>query len=98
MNLCVDDSNPLLKDGLRLVDLELGLEVVEVVGVAAAVGSTAGVGEFELLVDNLLARRAPGIVSISSRGKAIGLWAYLSWKETTHQLPRPPPFFLVFWV
>ena len=50
----------LLEDGLRLVDLELGLEVMEVVGVAAAVGAATSVGELELLVDDLLARRAPG--------------------------------------
>lgn len=50
----------LLKDGLGLVDLELGLEVMEMVRVAAAVGAAASVGELELLVDDLLARRAPG--------------------------------------
>lgn len=49
----------LLKDGLGLVDLELGLEVMEMVRVAAAVGAAASVGELELLVDDLLARRAP---------------------------------------
>jgi len=49
----------LLEDGLRFVELELGLEVVEVVGVATAIGTTTGVDEVELLVDNLLAHITP---------------------------------------
>jgi len=49
----------LLEDRLGLIELELGLEVVQVVGVAAAVGTATGVGEVELLIDNLLASSAP---------------------------------------
>lgn len=49
----------LLKDGLGLVELELGLEVLEVVGIAGRVGSTASVGEVELVVKNLITRVAP---------------------------------------
>ncbi len=49
----------LLKDGLRFVELELGLEVPEVVGVAAAVGAATGIGEVEGLVDNLLKGTTP---------------------------------------
>lgn len=49
----------LLKDGLGLVELELGLEVLEVVGIAGRVGSTASVGEVELVVKNLVTRVAP---------------------------------------
>lgn len=49
----------LLKDRLRLVELELGLEVLEVVGIAGRVGSTASVGEVELVVKNLITRVAP---------------------------------------
>lgn len=49
----------LLEDGLGLVELELGLEVLQVVGVAAAVGATAGIDKVELVVDDFLARSAP---------------------------------------
>jgi hypothetical protein len=51
--------NSLLKDGFGLVELELGLEVLQVVGVATAVGTTAGVGPVELLINNLLASASP---------------------------------------
>ena len=51
----------LLKDGLGLVDLELGLEVGEVVGEVAAVGATTGVGEGEALVSDFLAEAAPSL-------------------------------------
>jgi hypothetical protein len=44
----------LLKDGLGLVDLKLGLEVAQVVRVAAAVGSATLVGPLELLINNFL--------------------------------------------
>lgn len=53
--------NALLEDGLGLVDLELGLEVVSVVGVSAAVGAATGIGELELLVDDLLTGSAPAM-------------------------------------
>jgi len=49
----------LLKDGLGLIDLELGLEVVDVVREAAAVGATAGVGEGKTFVNYLLANTTP---------------------------------------
>lgn len=49
----------LLEDGLGLVDVKLGLEVAELVGIAGAVGSAARVGECEVLVDNLFTSRAP---------------------------------------
>jgi hypothetical protein len=49
----------LLEDGLGFVELELGLEVVQVVGVATAVGTTARVAEVELLVDYFLADITP---------------------------------------
>lgn len=49
----------LLKDGLGLVDLELGLEVAQVVGVATAVGSAALVGPLELLINDFLTWIAP---------------------------------------
>lgn len=49
----------LLEDGLRLVELELGLEVLEVVGIAGRIGAAAGVGEVELVVKNLITRVAP---------------------------------------
>lgn len=40
----------LLKHRLRLVDLELGLEVLGVTGDAAAVGAAAGVDKVELFI------------------------------------------------
>lgn len=49
----------LLEDGLGLVDLELGLEVVDVSGQAAAVGAAPGIGEVEALVDGFLTRLTP---------------------------------------
>ncbi len=49
----------LLKNGLRLVELKLGLEVPEVVGVAAAVGAATGIVKVEGLVDNLLEGTTP---------------------------------------
>jgi len=49
----------LLEDGLGLVDIELSLEGTDVVGEATAVCATAGVGEAEILVDDLLAGIAP---------------------------------------
>lgn len=51
--------NGLLKDGLWLVDLELGLEVVDVVGEGAAVGAAASVGKGEAMVDDLFAEATP---------------------------------------
>lgn len=49
----------LLEDGLGLVDLELGLEVVDVSGQAAAVGAAPGIGEVEALIDGFLTRLTP---------------------------------------
>jgi hypothetical protein len=60
----------LLKDGLGLVDLELGLEVLRVAGDAAAVGAAAGVGKVEGFVDDFLAGVAPGVgVSFGGDGR-----------------------------
>ncbi len=53
----------LLKDGLGLIELELGLEVFSVVGISAAVGAAASVGPVELVVNDLLAGRTPKIAS-----------------------------------
>ena len=50
--------NRLLKDRLGLVELELGLEVLDVVG-TGRIGATASVGEVELVVKNFIARVAP---------------------------------------
>lgn len=50
---------PLFKDRLGFVELKFGLEVLEVVGVAAAIGTTACVGEVEVLVDYFLAYATP---------------------------------------
>lgn len=49
----------LLEDGLRLVDIELGLESRDVVGEATAVCAAASVSEAEVLVNDLLAGVAP---------------------------------------
>lgn len=49
----------LLEDGLGLVDVELGLELGAVRDYARAVGSAPGVGEVEVLVDDLLAGFTP---------------------------------------
>lgn len=59
--LCAVDR--LLEDGLGLVELELGLEVLEVVGIAGRIGAAASVGKVELVVKNLITRVAP--ISIS---------------------------------
>ncbi len=53
-------AHVLLEDGLGLVDLELGLEVVQVARQAAAVGAAARVGEVEVPVDCFVAGVAPG--------------------------------------
>jgi hypothetical protein len=50
----------LLEDGLWLIDLELGLEVMDVVE-ARRVGSATGVGEVEMVIEDLLAGIAPTI-------------------------------------
>lgn len=54
--------NTLLEDWLGFIELELGLEVDEVVGVAAAIRTTPGVDKVEWLVDNLLANITPASV------------------------------------
>lgn len=52
--------NTLLKDWLGLVDLKLGLEVLQVVGDGTGVGVTASVDETELrVVDNFITSVAP---------------------------------------
>jgi hypothetical protein len=55
----------LLKDGLRLVDVELGLEVLNVSGHGATVGAAAWVDKVERLVNNLLAHAAPVALAIA---------------------------------
>lgn len=52
----------LLKDGLLLVDLELGLEVGDMMGEAAAVGAAAGVCELKIVVSNIIAEATPVLV------------------------------------
>lgn len=47
-----------LKDGLDLIHIELGLELLDV-GEAGGVGSTASVGKIELVVKNLVTGVAP---------------------------------------
>lgn len=49
----------LVEDRLELVDLELGLQVLEMVRQVAAVGATTSIGEVEVLVHDLLAGRTP---------------------------------------
>jgi len=51
--------DPLLEDRLGFIELEFGLEVRKVVGVAATVGAAAGIGKIELLIDDLLTDSAP---------------------------------------
>lgn len=63
--------NGLLKDGFNLVHVKLGLEVREVVGVAGRVGSAAGVGKVELIIEDLIAGVAPTLVSGRRRWTAI---------------------------
>lgn len=54
----------LLKDGFSLVDVKLGLEREEVVGVAEAIGTASRIGEGELLIYNLIARAAPVFLTV----------------------------------
>jgi len=56
----------LLKDGLGLVDLELCLEVVDVVGHGEAVGAAAWVDKGKVLVGNVVAVAAPVVVPSQS--------------------------------
>lgn len=55
-------AHALLEDGLRLVDLELGLEVIQVVRVSTTVGVTTFIGKIELLINDLLTSSAPGFI------------------------------------
>lgn len=57
--LMVRAMDALLEDRLGLIDLKLRLEVVEMVGVTAAVGATASVGEAELFIDYLGSKTTP---------------------------------------
>lgn len=56
-------AHALLKHGLGLVDLELGLEVLGVARKGAAVGPAARVGEVEVLVFCFVANIAPDMAS-----------------------------------
>lgn len=49
----------LLKDGLRFVELELGLKVMKVVGVATTIGTATGIDEIELFVDDFFTHITP---------------------------------------
>jgi hypothetical protein len=49
----------LFKDGFGFVKFKFSLEVLEVVGIAAAIGTTSCVREVEVLVDYLLAYATP---------------------------------------
>lgn len=49
----------LLEDRLRLVDLELALQISHVVGDRAAVGATTSIGKAELLVCHVIPKCAP---------------------------------------
>jgi len=51
--------NPLLEHRLGLVELELGLEVLNVAREIAAVGAASSIDEVERLVNNLLTSIAP---------------------------------------
>lgn len=55
-------AHALLEDGLRLVDLELGFEVIQVVRVSTTVGVTTFIGKIELLINDLLTSSAPGYI------------------------------------
>lgn len=48
----------LLEDWLGLIDLKFGLEVLNVVE-AGRVGSTAGIGKVEMIINDLLTEIAP---------------------------------------
>lgn len=52
----------LLKDGLGLIDLELGLQIGDVVGEAAAVGAAAGIRELEWLIGDVICKTAPVVL------------------------------------
>lgn len=68
----------LLKDGLGLVELELGLEVLEVVGIAGGIGAAASVGEVELVVKNLITRVAPVALSSAALLDLLGVLANMA--------------------
>jgi len=55
----------LLEDRLGLVDIKLGLEVLDVGGHGAAVGAAARVDKVEGLVDDLFAHAAPVALAIA---------------------------------
>lgn len=57
--LLVLGAHVLLEDGLRLVDLKLGLEVVDVARQATAVRAAAGIVEVEVFVHHLVTSVAP---------------------------------------
>lgn len=74
------------KDGLGLVDIELGLEVPDVVGDAAAVGAAAGIGKVEALVNDLFAHGAPVALAtaILLRLLGVGVGKAVLGKELGH--------------
>lgn len=52
----------LLKDGLGVIDLKLGLEVFGIVGYVAAVGAATGVGEGEFFIRDFILICAPNLL------------------------------------
>lgn len=49
----------LLKDGLGVIDLKLGLEVASTVRYVAAVGAATGIGKGKVLIPYFLSKGAP---------------------------------------
>lgn len=77
----------LLEDGLGLIDLKLRLEVVEMVGVTAAVGATASVGEAELFIDYLGSESTPEDGELQSRKMGVCLDGDVDEKQRMENLP-----------
>ncbi len=48
-----------VKDGVKLIDLILGLQKGCIVGDAAAVGAATGIGEFETVISDVVIHVAP---------------------------------------
>ena len=77
----------LLKDGFGLIELELRLEVIEVVRVAAAVGTSTGIGKVEVLIDNF--SRFSWIYLVSHKDQSLShlhAWHTMVEKKSRHSL------------
>jgi hypothetical protein len=57
--LLILGAHVLLEDGLRLVDLKFGLEIINVARQATAIGAAAGIVEVEVFVHHLVTSIAP---------------------------------------